>query len=159
MLRRCRKQTGTIARRLIKPREQLAFAIDLSFRPSLGIRFASSPYIEANCTNPRRSMSTASRFETLTRRKVLIEERTHKFVSDLRRLVHLLDVDIDLEEKRTGISDLASRNYSVVARGLRARRDNLTATISRLERSRAIYSNPNSHKGMQPIPKRPAFVH
>jgi hypothetical protein len=52
----------------------------------------------------------------------------------LQRLVQLLDVDIDLEEQRTGIFDLASRNYSTVAQDLRARRDNLMATITRLER-------------------------
>jgi hypothetical protein len=83
-------------------------------------------------------MRTASRFETLTERTVLIQERTNRFISDLQRLVHLLDVDIDLEEQRTGILDLTSRNYAAVARDLRGRRENLTATISRLARRSTI---------------------
>jgi hypothetical protein len=77
-------------------------------------------------------MHTASHFETLTKRKVLIQERTERFISDLRRLVQLLDADIEIEEKCTGIFDLMNSDYSV-SRKLRARRENLIATISRLE--------------------------
>ena len=51
-------------------------------------------------------MRTASHFETLTKRKVLIRERTERFISDLRRLVQLLDADINIEEERAGIFDL-----------------------------------------------------
>jgi hypothetical protein len=79
-------------------------------------------------------MHTASHFETLTKRKVLILERTDRFISDLRRLVQLLEVDIDFEEKRAGSFDPMNSNYSVTARQLRARRDNLTVTIAQLER-------------------------
>jgi hypothetical protein len=49
------------------------------------------------------------------------------------RLVQLLKVDIEFEEERTGISDPMNSNYSDLARKLRARRDNLIATISGLE--------------------------
>jgi hypothetical protein len=78
-------------------------------------------------------MRAVSRFETLTKRNVLIQERTERFISDLRRLVQLLDADINIEEERTGIFDLTSPDYSVAARQLRTRRENLTDTISRLE--------------------------
>ena len=78
-------------------------------------------------------MHTTSHFETLTKREVLIQERTKRFISDLRRLVQLLDADINIEEERTGISDLTNPDYSVAARQLRARRENLTDTISRLD--------------------------
>jgi hypothetical protein len=86
-------------------------------------------------------MRTASRFETLTKRKVLIQGRTGRLISDMRRLIQLLEADIDCEEERTGIFDPMNSNYSVAARQLKARRDNLTATISRLERSAAAPGN------------------
>jgi hypothetical protein len=82
-------------------------------------------------------MRTVSRFETLTNRHVLLQKRTDRFISDLRRLVQLLEADIEFDEERTGISDPANSNYSDLARKLRARRDNLIATISRLEEPRA----------------------
>ena len=78
-------------------------------------------------------MHTPSRFETLTKRHALIQERTERFISQLQSLVLLVEADIDFEERRTGIFDSTSSNYSTAARQLRARRDNLTATISRLE--------------------------
>ena len=64
-------------------------------------------------------MRTASQFETLTKRKVLIRERTERFISDLRRLVQLLDANINIEEERTGIFDLTNPDYSVAARQFR----------------------------------------
>ncbi len=78
-------------------------------------------------------MRNVSRFETLTKRNVLIQERTKRFISDLQRLVQLLEANINIEEERTGIFDLTNPDYSVAARQLRARRENLTGTISRLE--------------------------
>lgn len=78
-------------------------------------------------------MDTLSHFETLTNRRVQIQERTERLVFDLKRLVQVLDSCIFSEEERTGVSDLASSNYSVAARQLRSRRNNLAATISKLE--------------------------
>jgi hypothetical protein len=80
-------------------------------------------------------MSTLSRFETLTNRRVQIQERTERLASDLLRLIQLLDSNIEFEEECTGVFDLTSPNYSVTARQLRTRRDNLAATISKLEPS------------------------
>jgi hypothetical protein len=78
-------------------------------------------------------MDSLSRFETLTERYLAIHERTKRLASDLRRLIPLLEHDINYEEARTGISDLTNSNYSALARQLRGRRDNLTATICKLE--------------------------
>jgi len=57
-----------------------------------------------------------------------------RFIGNLRRLVLLLDHNIIYEEELTGIFDLADSKYSVTARQLRARRDNLAATIFDLEK-------------------------
>jgi hypothetical protein len=78
-------------------------------------------------------MAPKSHFEILTNRYATIQERTRRLVCDLQRLIRLLDYDINFEEERTGISDLAHSNYSGIARQLRARRDNLAATICELE--------------------------
>ena len=53
-------------------------------------------------------------------------------VNDLSRTVALLTAAIDREEQR-GVSDLADPAYPVLARNLRARRENLEATIAELE--------------------------
>jgi len=45
-----------------------------------------------------------------------------------------LNIDIANEEELTGIEDMADPEYSIVARTLRARRDNLTATVKLLSR-------------------------
>ena len=63
-----------------------------------------------------------------------IQETTRRFIGDLRRAVRLLDNDINFEEEQTGISDPANSGYSVTARQLRARRENLAATIFELEK-------------------------
>jgi hypothetical protein len=77
-------------------------------------------------------MNNLSHFETLTNRRGQIQERTERLVSDLKRLLQALEASIFSEEERTRVFDLASSNYSVAARQLRARRDNLVATISKL---------------------------
>lgn len=77
-------------------------------------------------------MDALSRFATLTNRYVSIQERTKRFISDLWRLIRLLEHDISYEEERTGIFNVTNSNYSLLARQLRIRRDNLAATISKL---------------------------
>jgi hypothetical protein len=54
-------------------------------------------------------------------------------VADLHLQVHFLDQAIHDEEQRTGIFDAANVAYPMLARTLRARRDNLLATIRVLE--------------------------
>ena len=54
-------------------------------------------------------------------------------ISDLDRLVRLLDCDITTEEERARISDRSEPAYPILARTLAARRDNLRDTITALE--------------------------
>lgn len=77
-------------------------------------------------------MSNLSHFETLTMRHVLIQERTKKLISELRCLVHLLDGNIHLAETRMQSCGIPSLDHFASARELKARRDNLIATIARL---------------------------
>lgn len=63
-----------------------------------------------------------------------IEEMQIKALIDsLSRRVELLECDIDNEEERTSCRDRCEPCYSVMARNLVARRDNLIATIAALE--------------------------
>ena len=55
-------------------------------------------------------------------------------ITDLYRLVDMLNVDIDFREQEAGVTDLARPEYPVIARTMRARRDNLLETISALRR-------------------------
>jgi hypothetical protein len=43
-------------------------------------------------------MRTVSRFETLTNRRVLLQKRTERLISDLRCLVQLLEADIEFDK-------------------------------------------------------------
>jgi hypothetical protein len=49
------------------------------------------------------------------------------------RSVELLIVDIEHEETRASVRDLSDPAYPVLARSLRARRDNIRVTIASLE--------------------------
>jgi hypothetical protein len=77
-------------------------------------------------------MHPISRFETqLNDLRATMKLRA--LVADLHVRVQFLDTDIHNEEQRTGIFDVAIIAYPVLARNLRARRDNLLATIRVLE--------------------------
>jgi hypothetical protein len=54
-------------------------------------------------------------------------------ISDLDRLVRLLDCDITTEKERARISDRSDPAYPILAGTLAARRDNLRDTIAALE--------------------------
>jgi hypothetical protein len=54
-------------------------------------------------------------------------------IGDLSRSVAFLAADIELEEERAGVRDLADPAYPVLARSLRVRRENIGATIASLE--------------------------
>jgi hypothetical protein len=54
-------------------------------------------------------------------------------IGDLSRKANILTADIEHEEMRSGVSDLSSPAYSVLARSLRERRENIGATIASLE--------------------------
>jgi hypothetical protein len=60
-------------------------------------------------------------------------------IGDLERTVKILNVDICTEEERVGVFDRSEPTYSIGARILTARRNNLSVTIAFLaERLRAI---------------------
>ena len=63
--------------------------------------------------------------------------KLHALISDLRWRVQLLDSYIQDEEKRTGMSNVSNTAYPILARNLRTRRGNLSATITMLERQLA----------------------
>ena len=53
-------------------------------------------------------------------------------IVSLSRSVDFLNWDIDAEEERTRLHDLSDPAYPILARTLRTRRDNLSATIAAL---------------------------
>jgi hypothetical protein len=55
-------------------------------------------------------------------------------ISDLDRVVRILDSHISTEEERAGVSDVFSAAYPILARVMTARRDNLKETIAAFER-------------------------
>jgi hypothetical protein len=71
--------------------------------------------------------------ETLRETAAINELRIATLIADLSRSVALLTVDIEHEEARAGVRDLSDPAYSVLARSLRTRRDNIGATIASLE--------------------------
>jgi hypothetical protein len=60
--------------------------------------------------------------------------KIRKMIGDLDRNVHLLNCEIASEEVRTRISDRSDAAYSILARMLAIRCDNLRDTIAALER-------------------------
>jgi len=54
-------------------------------------------------------------------------------IVDLDRVVHILASDIATEEERSRVFDRSDPAYSILARTLAARRDNLKITIAALE--------------------------
>jgi len=76
-------------------------------------------------------MQTSYRFETHPSNTTL---KLKVLVADLQRRIELLTTDIAHEEARTRVLDVAQPTYSILARNLRDRRDNLVATIAILKR-------------------------
>jgi hypothetical protein len=60
-------------------------------------------------------------------------EQIEALVIQLSGRVRLLDSDIEAEEERTRCKDRRDAAYSILARTLVARRDNLSATIASLQ--------------------------
>jgi hypothetical protein len=54
-------------------------------------------------------------------------------IADVRRVVRVLDCDVQTEEERSRIFDRSDAHYPILARTLAARRANLNATIIALE--------------------------
>jgi hypothetical protein len=81
-------------------------------------------------------VATSYRLETL--RGTAAANRFHiaTLIGDLSRTADVLSADIEHEEVRSGVRDLADPAYPVLARSLRARRENIGATIAMLENLR-----------------------
>ena len=60
--------------------------------------------------------------------------RISALISDLDRVVRILDCDIATEEERGRVSDPFDATYPILARTLTARRDNLKNTITAFEK-------------------------
>jgi hypothetical protein len=58
-------------------------------------------------------------------------------VAALSAVEHALDEGIKVEEERSGVRDPTDPRYSNLARGMRARTDNLKITITMLEAERS----------------------
>ena len=82
-------------------------------------------------------MANSYLLETLRGTAALNRLQIATLIGDLSRTVDILTADIEHEEARAGINNLADRAYPVLARSLRARRENIGATIALLENLRA----------------------
>ena len=78
-------------------------------------------------------MANPYRPETLRRTAATNRFQIATLIGDLWRSVEVLTADIEHEEMRSGVRNVADPNYPVLARSLRARRENLGATIASLE--------------------------
>ena len=75
--------------------------------------------------------------ETLSSPLVIRKLQIATLIGSLSRSVELLTGDIEHEESRVGVRDASDPAYPVLARSLRARRENIGATIAMLENLRA----------------------
>ena len=77
-------------------------------------------------------MDKQPRFET-TRESAREIAALGRILADLVRTVQLIESEIAAEETRAGVSDRSDVRYSILARTLVERRDNLRMTIAALE--------------------------
>ena len=78
-------------------------------------------------------MANSSLIETLRGTAAVNRLQIATLIESLLRSVELLTVDIEHEEVRVGVRDLSDPTYPVLARCLRARRENIRVTIASLE--------------------------
>ena len=72
-------------------------------------------------------------FETLGRTVATNRLQIATLIGDLSRKADILSANIEHEEAQAGVRDLSDPAYPVLARSLRARRENIGATIASLE--------------------------
>jgi hypothetical protein len=87
-------------------------------------------------------MERQHRFDTPGEASAIAAAQIRTLIDSMDRCVRLLDYDIKAEEQRTGCRDCRAPNYSVLARSLTARRDNLAETIVALQRRLADAEKP-----------------
>ena len=78
-------------------------------------------------------MANPYRPETLRGMAATNKLQIATLIGDLWRSVDVLTADIEHEEMHLGVRNVADPNHPVLARSLRARRENLEATIATLE--------------------------
>ena len=78
-------------------------------------------------------MANSSTIETLRGSAAANRLQIATLIESLLRSVELLAVNIEHEETRAGVRDLSDPAYPVLARSLRARKDNIQATMASLE--------------------------
>jgi len=81
------------------------------------------------------SLIRLKKFQVDEKRRQVLQIET--MVADFERMAAELDQQIDIEHKKTGISDVAHFAYSTAARAARQRRDKLESSIADLEERRA----------------------
>ena|SRR5450631_2839370 len=79
-------------------------------------------------------MKHQRRFETDSRAEAQELSQISTLISDLDRIVVILGADIETEEERARVRELSDPTYPILARSLRARRDNIAATIDALQK-------------------------
>ena len=87
-------------------------------------------------------MANPYRPETLRGMAATRRLRIATLIGDLWRSVEILTADIEHEEMHSGVRNVADPNYPVLARSLKARRENLGATIASLEAFEARQRRP-----------------
>jgi hypothetical protein len=78
-------------------------------------------------------MANSYLLETLRGTAAITGLQIATFIGSLSRSVEILTADIEHEEARAGVRDLADPAYPVLARSLRERRDNIRVTMASLE--------------------------
>ena len=78
-------------------------------------------------------MANSCLLETLRGTAATNKLQIATLIGDLSRSVDILSADIEHEEARAGVRDVSDPTYPVLARSLRARRENIGATIAMLE--------------------------
>jgi len=83
------------------------------------------------------SVDKARHFETKLRQELVI--RT--MLNDLDRTARQLDIDLAAEEQRSLVFDRSDPTYSILAKSLATRRDNLKHTIVALQQRLALITD------------------
>jgi hypothetical protein len=89
----------------------------------------SKPYHVGLCQNRAIARITVKHVQNSFRETAQIET----LIANLSRSVDILNIDIDTEEERARVNDTSDSTYPILARHLRARRDNLNVTITALQ--------------------------
>jgi hypothetical protein len=87
-------------------------------------------------------MKSQHHFEIQSETALREATKIRTLIADLDRIVRILNCDITTEEEGTRVFDRSAAKYSILARTLAMRRDNLTDTIAALEQRLAMIKGP-----------------